>query len=158
MTVTTTLPCLLPRLPGCPDRTETIKVGEFVYYETQIGHETRRVLGRVTCRGPVRLLPDGFLADPDVPPGEIAAMIGYTEHGYELFEVTVGILGYYDETLGDFINPRLPPRAGTSIYVADNDMLTQVLSKRAVGEIGAAQSRFSRRYSQRGANSAWRWG
>jgi len=86
----------------------------------------------------VRLLPDGFLADPDVPPEEIAALIGYAEHDYELFEITVGVLGYYDATLGDFVNPRLPPRAGTPIYVADNGMLAEVLSKRAVGEVGAA--------------------
>jgi DNA helicase HerA-like ATPase len=121
-----------------PDRMETVKVGEFVYYETPVGDEVRRVLGRVTGRRPVRLLPNGFLADPDVPPDEIAALIGYTERDQQLFEITVSVLGYYDETLGDFVNPRLPPRAGTSIYVADNWMLAEVLSKRAVGDIGAA--------------------
>ena len=60
-------------------------------------------------------------------------MIGYTGRDHELFELTVGVLGYYDETMGDFINPRLPPRAGTPIYVADSAMLARVLSKRAMG-------------------------
>ena len=96
-----------------PDRGRTAKVGEFVYYETAVGGQPRRVLGRITGRQPVRLFPDGFLADPEVPPDQVAALIGYTEREYELFEVGVVVLGYYDETLGDFINPRLPPRAGT---------------------------------------------
>jgi len=121
-----------------PDRAGIAKVGEFVYYETVVGDESRRVLGRVTGRRPVRLLPDGFLADPDVAPAEVAAMIGYAERDHELFEVTVTVLGYYDETLGDFVNPRLPPRAGTPIHVADGRMLARVLTKRESGQTGAA--------------------
>ncbi|MGD8627106.1 MAG: ATP-binding protein, partial [Anaerolineae bacterium] len=93
---------------------------------------------RITGRQPVRLFPDSFLADPDVPPVEVAAMVGYTGHDHELFEIGVVVLGYYDEDLGDFINPRLPPRAGTPIFVADSAMLARVLSKRTIGQTGAA--------------------
>jgi len=120
-----------------PDREQTAKVGEFVYYETTVDGQTRHVLGRITGRKPVRLFPDGFLADPSAPPAEVAAMIGYTDTDYELFEVSVEVLGYYDEGLGDFVNPRLPPRAGASIYRADSVMLSRVLSKRAIGQGGA---------------------
>jgi len=121
-----------------PDREQTVKAGEFVYYETEVDGQPRCVLGRVTGRRPVRLFPDGFLADPSVPPAEVAAMIGYTGQQHELFEVGVVVLGYYDEALGDFINPRLPPRTGTPIYVADSVMLSHVLSRRAIGQAGAA--------------------
>jgi DNA helicase HerA-like ATPase len=121
-----------------PDRAQAAKSGEFVYYQAPVDGQTRRVLGRITGRQPVRLFPDSFLADPTVPPTEVAAMVGYAGHDHELFEVNVGILGYYDEPLGDFVNPRLPPRAGAPIYVADNAMLACVLSKRASGQIGAA--------------------
>jgi len=121
-----------------PDRGQTAKSGEFVYYAAQVDGQNRRVLGRVTGRQPVRLLPNGFLADPDVPPEGVAALIGYTGHEHELFEITVTVLGYYDGTIGDFINPRLPPRAGTPIFIAESDMLARVLSKRAVGQTGAA--------------------
>jgi hypothetical protein len=121
-----------------PDREQTTKSGEFVYYQATVDGQRRRVLGRVTGRRPVRLFPDGFLADPNVPPAQVAAMIGYTGHDHELFEVSVGVLGYYDEGLGDFVNPRLPPRAGVPIYIADSSMLADVLSKRAIGETGAA--------------------
>jgi DNA helicase HerA-like ATPase len=121
-----------------PDRDQIVKSGEFVYYQAIVGGQSRRVLGRVTGRRPVRLFPDGFLADPSVPPAHVGAMVGYTGHDHELFEVGVGVLGYFDEGLGDFVNPRLPPRAGVSIYIADDAMLAGVLSKRSVGETGAA--------------------
>lgn len=120
-----------------PDRQQTARSGEFVYYEATVEGQPRRVLGRITGRRPVRLFPDSFLADPNVPPVEVAAMIGYAGH-HDLFEIGVVILGYYDEELGDFINPRLPPRAGTPIFIADDAMLARVLSKRAIGQTGAA--------------------
>ncbi|MDY7080249.1 MAG: ATP-binding protein, partial [Chloroflexota bacterium] len=60
-----------------PDRERIAKVGEFVYCETVVDGQPRRVLGRITGRRPVRLFPDGFLADPNVSPAEVAAMIGY---------------------------------------------------------------------------------
>ncbi len=121
-----------------PDRAETAKVGEFVYYETEVDGETRRVLGRITGRRPVRLFPDGFLADPAVAPDSVAAVVGYQGQDHELFEISVNVLGYYDEVLGDFVNPRIPPRIGTSIYVADEAFLARVLSKRETGQTGAA--------------------
>ncbi|MBN1250288.1 MAG: ATP-binding protein [Anaerolineae bacterium] len=121
-----------------PDRAKTAKVGEFVYYEADVDGDLRRVLGRITGRAPLRLLPDGFMADPNVPPEQVAAMVGYADGDPELFAVTVTVLGYYNSTLGDFINPRLPPRLGTPIHIADSAMLADVLSKRNLGEVGAA--------------------
>ncbi len=51
---------------------------------------------------------------------------------------TVAILGYYDPVLHDFINPRLPPRPGWPIYIAEDAQLAQVLSRRGPGEVGSA--------------------
>jgi len=121
-----------------PDRDEMAKVSEFVYYEIKVGGQTRQVLGRITGRQPARLLPDGFSADPEIPPSDVAALIGYEERDYELFEISVNVLGYYNEVLSDFINPRLPPRGGTPIFLADSGMLSDVLSKRERGQNGAA--------------------
>ncbi len=121
-----------------PDYDELAKIGEFVYYQAAVDGELRRVLGRITGRTPVRLLPNGLLADPGVPPDQVASMVGYTGAGSELFEISVNVLGYYHELLGDFVNPRLPPRLGTPIHIADSAMLTHVLSKRAIGEVGGA--------------------
>jgi len=121
-----------------PDREQSIKAGEFVYYEAVVDGKPRRVLGRVSGRRPVRLFPDGFLADPEVAPEVVASMIGYAPQEPELFEITVTILGYHDPALHDFVNPRLPPRAGCPIYIADDGMLAEVLNRRRVGETGAA--------------------
>ncbi|MBN1921217.1 MAG: ATP-binding protein, partial [Anaerolineae bacterium] len=120
------------------DRDEAARAGEFVTYTMTISGEAREVLGRITGRCPVRLFPNGFLADPNVPPEAVATLIGYTGQNHDLFEISVNILGYYDPGLGDFINPRLPPRPGTPIQKAASDLLVQVLSKRAIGQTGAA--------------------
>ena len=61
-----------------PDRDNTIKVGEFVYYRTAADGAQRDVIGRVAQRRPARLYPDEFSADPLVPPASVAAALGYT--------------------------------------------------------------------------------
>ncbi len=60
-----------------PDPDRRVKFGEFVYYHTAVDGEERPILGRVTKRQSIRLLPDSFLADPSVPPHEVAALLGY---------------------------------------------------------------------------------
>jgi DNA helicase HerA-like ATPase len=121
-----------------PDAERQVKTGEFVYYEAQVEGQTRQILGRVTDRAPLRLYPDSFMADPAVSPAQMAAMLGFREQQHELFEVTVVVLGYYHPDLGDFVNPRVPPESGSPIYIAADDMLAQVLSKKRVGEVGSA--------------------
>ncbi|GAB4530753.1 MAG: DUF87 domain-containing protein [Anaerolineae bacterium] len=121
-----------------PDTERQVKTGEFVYYEARIEGQARQILGRVTGRAPLRLYPDSFMADPAVPPAQVAAMLGFREQQHELFEVTVVVLGYYEPELGDFVNPRVPPESGSPIYIADDDLLASVLSKKRVGQVGSA--------------------
>ncbi len=121
-----------------PDAERRVKHGEFVYYEAGVGGQARQILGRVTDRIPLRLYPDSFMADPSVPPAEVARMLGFHEQQHELFEITVVVMGYYQPDLGDFINPRVPPQSGSPIYIADDEMLAQVLTKKQVGQIGSA--------------------
>lgn len=121
-----------------PDPERRVKYGEFLYYTTPIEGAEKRILGRVTARESVRLFPDSFMADPAVAPTQVAALLGYDSLASELFQITVTVLGYYSDTLGDFINPRVPPSSGAPVYIADDALLTQVLSKRAKGEVGSA--------------------
>ena len=121
-----------------PDPERRIKNGEFIYYETRIEGHRREILGRVTQRTPLKLYPDSFMADPRIPPADVAAMIGYEEDGCDLFEVTAIVLGYYDEQFGALINPRVPPQSGEPIYIAGDEMLADVLTKKRSGDIGAA--------------------
>lgn len=121
-----------------PDPERRVKHGEFVYYLAQVDGEERQIIGRVTARASVKLFPDSFMADPAVPPSQIAALLGYDSDASELFEITVAVLGYYSPTMSDFINPRVPPVGGSPVYIADDALLTQVLSKRKQGERGSA--------------------
>jgi DNA helicase HerA-like ATPase len=114
------------------DRT---RIGEFVYYTTRAG---QKILGNVTERFLSRALPDSFLADPATPPAMIASIIGLEEADLELFEIVVSLIGYYDETISDFINPRIPPMPGQAVYLASSTMLAQVLSPRRAGQSGGA--------------------
>lgn len=122
-----------------PDREMRVKQGEFVYYELAYGGETLQVIGRVSGRRPVRLYPDTFMADPEVPPGQVAAVLGFDSEEYELFEVTVTVMGYYDARLKTFVNPRVPPRSGWPVYLVPGETLAEVLSRRRPGEVGSAE-------------------
>ncbi len=121
-----------------PDQDGSCKIGEFVFYDLDVGDTRRRVLGRIMRRAPVRLFPDTFMASPEVTPAEIAAAVGYVDDEDELFEVTVAVMGHFDPHLNAFINPRVLPRSGSSIYLAPSEMLAEVLSKRKQGERGSA--------------------
>jgi DNA helicase HerA-like ATPase len=117
-----------------PDRGQVLKASEFVAYQAEVDGQERAILARVTNRRPLRLYPDTFLADPSINPDDVAALVGYHQRGHELFELTATVIGYYDEMLGDFINPRLPPRTGRPIYLAADEELARVLTKKQSGE------------------------
>ncbi|NJN82928.1 MAG: ATP-binding protein [Caldilineaceae bacterium] len=121
-----------------PDPERRVKHGEFVFYMAHVDGDNRRIIGRVTGRQSVKLFPDSFMADPGVPPSQVAALLGYDSDESELFEITVTVLGYHSLGLGDFINPRVPPSGGSPIYIAGNELLADVLSKRKQGERGGA--------------------
>ncbi|MGI5915349.1 MAG: ATP-binding protein [Anaerolineae bacterium] len=121
-----------------PDPDQRVRYGEFVYYEAAVEGESRRILARVTRRVPLRLFPDTFMADPVIPPGDVARLMGFEQSVHELFEITATVLGYYDPGLG-FVNPRIPPRSGAPIYIAPDEMLCNLLSRRMCGDIGSIE-------------------
>ncbi|MCG3212538.1 MAG: hypothetical protein FOGNACKC_06208 [Anaerolineae bacterium] len=123
-----------------PDAAQSLRTGEYVAYQTRVDGQPRRILARITERQPLRLFPDSFMANPAIAPDTIAAMIGHDQPAgeHELFQLTATILGYYDAQLGDFINPRIPPRAGWPVYLAEAEELKTVLSAKQPGYIGAA--------------------
>ena len=122
-----------------PDAAQNLKVGEFITYEAEIdGGERQTVLARISERRPVRLYPDSFSANPEIDPNLVASIVGYSGKTSELFEITAEVIGYYEERLRAFINPRVPPRVGTPIMLAENAYLSNVLSRVKPDEIGAA--------------------
>ena len=107
-----------------PDPDRRVKYGEFVYYMARVDGEERKILGRVTGRESVQLFPDSFMADPSVPPHQIAALLGYDSDASELFEITITVLGFHSPTMGEFINPRVPPAGGSAVYITIGLIIT----------------------------------
>lgn len=129
------------------DDAQELKNGEYVYYELTDPEHThkhgttaslRRVLGRIIKRLPLQLYPDTFLGEPDIAPSQVAAMVGYHSPTNELFELHVAIMGYYEYTTGSFINPWIPPQSGKQIFLADDQMLAEILSRKRNKEPGSA--------------------
>ncbi|GAC1449223.1 MAG: DUF87 domain-containing protein [Ktedonobacterales bacterium] len=128
------------------DEQRLLKNGEYVYYVLDAGPDAdpaprradRRVLGRILRRVPVQLYPDTFLSEPGVSPSEVAALVGYDERASDLFELHVAIMGHYEPQLGTFVNPWIPPQSGTPIFLADDALLADVLSKKRLAANGSA--------------------
>src|SRR5438270_7101935 len=124
------------------DDEQELKNGEYVYYElTNLDEASllaRRVLGRIIKRVPLKLYPDTFLAEPEISPAQVAAMVGYDARSNELFELHVAIMGYYEQATGSFINPWIPPQSGKQIFLADDEMLATILSRKRAGQNGSA--------------------
>lgn len=126
------------------DDEQRLKNGEYVYYELDVPNELtqtairQRVLGRIIKRVPLQLYPDTFLAEPEIPPDQVAAMVGYDARSNDLFELHVAIMGYFDTPTGSFINPWIPPQSGKQIYLADDEMLSTILSRKKRGDRGSA--------------------
>jgi len=114
------------------------RIGEFVYYAASDGESDLKIVGTIAQRRLVRNLPDSFLADPNTPPALVSSLIGLTEEGAEIYEIVVESIGYFNELLGDFINPRIPPTPGQPVFFASSEMLARMLSPKQKGEMGGA--------------------
>lgn len=116
---------------------ERARIGEFVFYTATVGDEPRSIVGTIKERRMVRNLPDAFLADPSTPPSAVASLIG-VECDLEIYEITVETIGYFSTRLGDFVNPRIPPQPGDSVFLASSETLSAMLSPRRAHETGSA--------------------
>lgn len=119
------------------NNTET-RIGEFVYYHATDGEKDFEIVGTIVERCLVRNLPDSFLADPQTPPAMISSMIGLGDDAIEIYEITVETIGFFNQAIGDFINPRIPPNPGQQVFLASNEMLAAMLSPRQRGQAGGA--------------------
>lgn len=109
-----------------------LRVGEFVYYL----YEDRKVLCRISKRMPLRQYPDVYLSNPEIEPERILRVLGLSGREYDLFEMKAEILGYFDSNVG-FVNPRIPPKPGQPVYLAEKEVIEEVLLKKRKGETGS---------------------
>ena len=120
-----------------PDDTE-IKTGEFVYYKGNVEvqnadgsvvEQEKKIFARVTGREQQRGFPDQFMSDPGVSPDAVARKLGISTEGVDLYNITATVIGYYDEKLNDFTNPRIVPEPGTGIRLASDSDLEDYLTE-----------------------------
>ena len=114
------------------------RIGEFVYYTARDGDEARQIIGTIKGRRLVRNLPDAFLSDPNTPPSLVSSLIGLDGDACEIYEIQVETIGFFDKSVNDFNNPRIPPNPGDAIYLASSETLSQMLSPKKNAEIGSA--------------------
>ncbi|MCA1608924.1 MAG: ATP-binding protein, partial [Acidobacteria bacterium] len=114
------------------------RIGEFVYYEAEVGDERRRIIGTINARRLVRNLPDAFLSNPGTPPSQVSALIGLDGNPIEIYEIAVETIGYFSRNLNDFVNPRIPPQPGDSVRLASSETLAEMLSPKRAAESGSA--------------------
>jgi DNA helicase HerA-like ATPase len=125
-----------------PDNSE-IKTGEFVYYKGDVEvrnsngvveEQEKKIFARVTGREQQRGFPDQFMADPGVSPDAVARKLGISTDGVDLYNITATVIGYYDEQLNDFTNPRIVPEPGTEIRLASDSDLEEYLTEAEPGD------------------------
>jgi DNA helicase HerA-like ATPase len=114
------------------------RIGEFVYYTARDGDNERQIIGTIKGRRLVRNLPDAFLSDPNTPPSLVSSLIGLNGDACEIYEIQVETIGFFDKSVNDFNNPRIPPNPGDAIYLASSDTLSEMLSPKKNADIGSA--------------------
>jgi uncharacterized protein len=116
------------------------RVGEYLIYKIEANGEQREVFASITGRSIGRNLPATFLADPGIDATDVAAALGLDDalDGIE-YELTANTLGYFDEILQSFINPRINPSPNTTVYLAPDGMLQPTLFSKNKNEVGSAQ-------------------
>ncbi len=117
---------------------EKTRIGEFVYYRAKVGEKERQIIGTIKGRKLVRNLPDAFLSDPNTPPSMVSSLIGLDGDGCEIYEIQVETIGFFDTTVKDFNNPRIPPNPGQAVFLASSETLSQMLSAKKSLETGSA--------------------
>lgn len=117
---------------------EKTRIGEFVYYRVKDGDETRQIIGTIKGRKLVRNLPDAFLSDPNTPPSLVSSLIGLNGDACEIYEIQVETIGYFNDQLKDFVNPRIPPNPGDAIFMTSSETLSRMLSPKKSLEPGSA--------------------
>ncbi len=114
------------------------RIGEFVYYTAKDGDNERQIIGTIKGRKLVRNLPDAFLSDPNTPPSLVSSLIGLNGDACEIYEIQVETIGFFDKSVNDFNNPRIPPNPGDAVFLASSETLSQMLSSKKTADVGSA--------------------
>jgi DNA helicase HerA-like ATPase len=112
---------------------ERLPKGMFVSY-TDAG---KKILCRVKHGEPRNQYPEEFLMDLNIEADEISRFYGLDPQDFKYYSYSASVVGYFDNAMGEFINPRTNPACGVKIERAGEAVLKDI-SKVKAGALGSA--------------------
>ncbi|HID27097.1 MAG TPA: ATP-binding protein [Methanosarcinales archaeon] len=112
-----------------------LRTGEFVSYYDK--NSDKEILCRVINTEPLKDYPTDFLLDIEVDAKDVSEFYGLDIEEFNYYMVYATVIGYYDDQIKEFINPRTKPSSGTKISSANKDILNYI-NKVNKGAIGSA--------------------
>ncbi|PTD94674.1 ATPase [archaeon SCG-AAA382B04] len=106
---------------------ERIARGSFVFYNDS--ELNRKILCRIKESETIEKIPTEFLT-ASFESREAAKRVGFDLEDIGKFRVHAKIVGYFDEELNEFINPKVSPISGTPVFEADSSILSQINKKK----------------------------
>ena len=116
---------------------DKLKNGDFVAYRDRWVDTDHFILCRVKYAHSLKTFPDEFLLNSELDPKTILEFSGMDTDDYDKYLITASIVGYFNESIGEFKHPRTMPDNGEAVYIAGQELLKDV-SKASAGERGSA--------------------
>lgn len=115
------------------------KIGEYVFYEININNNIYQVFASITGRQISRNINTSYLASPEISAIDISDALGLDNVLDDIeYELTANILGYFDNELASFVNPRINPSPNTIVYIASDESVQNMLFSRSLEQTGSA--------------------
>ncbi|CAG1004174.1 hypothetical protein METP3_03584 [Methanosarcinales archaeon] len=112
---------------------ERLPAGMFAFYL----EGERKILCRVKYGEPLKQYPPEFLMDMEISPDDVSAFYGFDMQDFKYYSYSTSVVGFFDASMGEFINPRTNPASGVKIDRAGEDVLKDI-SKIKAGDPGSA--------------------
>jgi DNA helicase HerA-like ATPase len=112
---------------------ERLPAGMFVCYNDS----GKKILCRVRHAEPLNQYPLEFLMDMELDADEVSRFYGLDPEDFKYYSYAASVIGFFDTTMGEFINPRTNPACGMKIESAGEEVLSDI-SKFKVDAAGSA--------------------
>jgi len=110
---------------------ERLAAGMFVCYT----EEGKKILCRVKHCEPLNTYPEEFLMDLELSADDVSRFYGLDPEDFKYYSYAASVIGYFDNAMGEFINPRTNPACGVKVDRAGEDVLKDIskVQKSAAG-------------------------
>ncbi len=101
---------------------EQLPKGMFVSYNDA----GKKILCRVKHGEPLNQYPEEFLMGMEIDADEISRFYGLDPQDFKYYSYSASVVGYFDNAMGEFINPRTNPACGVKIEHAGDEVLKDI--------------------------------